>query len=154
MDCPIQTSYDGGKGPNTVRTQHFDANEVGLLCHAEGLAADCAGDVGAVAVAVAVVVIGKVRAEGCAAFEVVVFWVDALRRRSVAICCLSGKAAYSINDICIRPLTGGAIVDVCICTLLSVADAGEPVRRILLRDQIVGLDDLILLNEDDIVIIV
>ena len=35
-----------------------------------------------------------------------------------------------------------------------MADAGEPVRRVLLRDEIVRLDDLVLLDEDDIVIIV
>lgn len=68
----VHAGDDGGVGALSVLVEDLDGEELGLLGDAVGAGADGAGDVGAVALAVGVVVVGVVCEEGSATLELLV----------------------------------------------------------------------------------
>lgn len=78
LNCPVQSGDDAEKKAHAVDGENFNADQVGLLSNTVSFATNGAGDVGAVAVAVDVILIDKIRAEGGTVFEFRVLDVDAL----------------------------------------------------------------------------
>lgn len=79
VDDKLHTSDDARVGASAVVTEDLDSKEGGLLSNTVGGAADSAGNVGTVALAISVVVVGVVGQEGSTALEIRVRGVDTLR---------------------------------------------------------------------------
>lgn len=125
----VDARDDARVGAGALGVQHLDGIQLGGLGDAVGRAADGAGDVGAVAVAVRVGPVGVVLQPGGAAAKLGVRRVDA-----------------SVNDIRARAGSGAVVVGVAGGVAALVRDTGNAPRRVGLGHVGIDGDDRVLLN--------